>query len=604
MSENLILKSKVLSMFDYQNVDLEAKMPSFQPNYDQLDRDIERIRRAHGIIEEKEIIEKGDMVVLSCQSSLEKFNKNHISIYVGKNLFSQELENKLIGKNKGEIKLEIDSISVDVIIHKIQHTTLLKLCDETVKSWNIKDILSVDDLKRYCMNKQIDAFRDEDEDADILISSLFSQIMEQSQFDLDEDELELVQRNTEKRIKELKKGNKSLNEDNQQFDFDQFISKMMISNLKGAAIGCQLCEKENQLLTIDDYMSEINKRIGYLHISIEEAMKDYTQVDFMIDRYSEYYFFVVDKYVGDRMKEFYNSILKRRIYDVAIIGSGPAGLSAALNFKLHNKDMIWFGTPQLSDKVEKSEKIANYPGLGMISGKELNAHFAKQINDMGIQLTDKMVTDISKTRRCYMLVAENEIYEARTVLLATGLANVKGFKNEQELLGKGVSYCATCDGFLYKDKTIAIYCGSKRYEHEVEYLAEIAKQVYLYTPYKDTDIHLSNVKRIDSPIYSICGQEHVDAIELKNGSKLEIDGIFIIRTAVAPTALLKGIEMNGNSIAVDRNMATNKVGCYAAGDCTGRPYQITKAVGEGNIAAHSIIEYLSQNKEETKHEKK
>lgn len=280
-------------------------------------------------------------------------------------------------------------------------------------------------------------------------------------------------------------------------------------------------------------------------------------------------------------------------YDVAIIGTGPAGLSAALNLKLHNKSILWFGSADLSLKVGKSEKIANYPGFSFIKGSELNAAFQKQIKEAGLEITDKMVTMITPAGKEFMILGDNDIYNAKSILLATGSFTGKSMPGEDELLGMGVSYCATCDGFLYKGKKIGVLCSSKRYEHEVEYLAEMAEQVYLWAPYKDCEINLSNVEKLDSPMTEILGNNRVNGIRQKDDSTKEVDGVFLLRSSVAPTKLVMGLEMDGAHIQVDRNMRTNLDGVYAAGDCTGRPYQITKATGEGNIAAHSILEYLT-----------
>ena len=281
-------------------------------------------------------------------------------------------------------------------------------------------------------------------------------------------------------------------------------------------------------------------------------------------------------------------------YDAAIIGTGPAGLSAALNLKLHNKSIIWFGSSDLSMKVGKSERIANYPGVPSVTGGELNESFRRQIEEMGLEITDKMVTAITSSRRGFMVLADNDIYDARTVLLATGVFAGKVYEGEEELLGKGVSYCATCDGYLYNGKTIGIVCTSERFEHEIVYLAELAEKVYLLPLYKDCGIELDNVEIIRSGISAINGEERISSISLTDGSELTVDGLFIMRTAVAPATLVRGLEMDGPHIVTDRNMKTSKKGCFAAGDCTGRPYQIAKAVGEGNVAAHSMVEYLSE----------
>lgn len=282
------------------------------------------------------------------------------------------------------------------------------------------------------------------------------------------------------------------------------------------------------------------------------------------------------------------------IYDAAIIGTGPAGLSAAVNLRQLGKEVIWFGAAAFSEKVQKSERIANYPGVPYVTGPDLNALFQKQSAELGLTVTDRMVTTISKMRDRFMLLAENELYEAKTVLLATGVNGTKGFAGEKELLGKGVSYCATCDGFLYKGKNIAVYCGAKRFQHEVEYLASLAAKVYLYAGFKDCTVNLPNVKHLKMPIRSVTGEKRVSGIVLTDGSEYAVDGLFCLRSAVAPATLIPGIATDGAHIVVDRNMNTNLSGCFAAGDCTGRPYQIAKAVGEGNVAAHSIVEYLSK----------
>ncbi len=282
------------------------------------------------------------------------------------------------------------------------------------------------------------------------------------------------------------------------------------------------------------------------------------------------------------------------IYDAAIIGTGPAGLSAAINLHLHNKSFIWFGPEKMSAKVGKSEKIANYPGFGLISGEELNLRFADHAKELGLTAENKMVTNIMAAGDHYTLLAENDIYEAKGLILAVGAVTGKGIAGETELLGRGVSYCATCDGFLYKGKTIAVLCMSKAYEHEVEYLAGMAEKVWLYIPYKDSTVSPENVSHLESPIKAVTGGMRVDGIELVNGDHFPVDGLFCLRDSVAPAVLLPGLEMDGPHIKADRSCAANLPGCFAAGDCTGRPYQIAKAVGEGNVAAHSLIDFLAE----------
>ncbi len=287
------------------------------------------------------------------------------------------------------------------------------------------------------------------------------------------------------------------------------------------------------------------------------------------------------------------------MFDVAIVGAGPAAVSAALNLKLHNKDFVWFGSLKMSQKVEKSERIANYPGVPMVTGVELNQKFLSQVQEMEIELTDRMVTNITKTKKGFMLLADNEIFEAKAVLLCIGATAAKGFIGEEEALGRGVSYCATCDGFLYKEKKIAVFAGDKRYEHEVEYLADLASEVVLFAPYQNCEVNRSNVTKAPAPMKEILTADgKVSAVKLSDGTEIAVEGAFILRNSVAPANLLSGLQIEGPHIVVDREMKTNIAGCFAAGDCIGRPYQIAKAVGDGNVAAHTILDYLAECEKE------
>lgn len=283
------------------------------------------------------------------------------------------------------------------------------------------------------------------------------------------------------------------------------------------------------------------------------------------------------------------------MYDVAIIGTGPAGLAAALNFKLHNKNFIWFGSSEYSPKIEKSEKIANYPGVPMVSGKELNAVFKRQAAEQGIENCDKMVTAVMPMDDKFMLLADNEPFEAKTVLLCAGVANAKGIPGEEDFLGRGVSYCATCDGFLNNGKDIAVFSGGERYESDVAYLAELANKLYVFRTYKTDRQYPENVIRLDRPIKEIRGKRKVSSVLLSDGTEIDVGAFFALRNAIAPDKLIPGLELDGAHIKVDRSMATNIRGVFAAGDCTGRPYQITKAVGEGNVASLSIIDHLAES---------
>ncbi len=282
------------------------------------------------------------------------------------------------------------------------------------------------------------------------------------------------------------------------------------------------------------------------------------------------------------------------LYDAAVIGTGPAGLSAALNLKIHDLNFIWLGSSAFSDKVEKAERISNYPGLCDVSGAEMNRAFARQAEAAGLTVTDRMVTSIVPMGDRYAILAGSDFYEARTVILATGVTGVGMLPGEQVKVGHGVSYCATCDGALYRGKTIAVLCGNARFEHEVKFLAGLAQTVYYFPSYPSVGTLPENVRLMPQKARAILGESRVSALELRDGSVLPVDGVFCLRDSVSLATLLPGLATRNGHIQTDRTMATDLRGVFAAGDCTGRPYQYAKAVGEGNVAAHSVIAYLAE----------
>lgn len=283
------------------------------------------------------------------------------------------------------------------------------------------------------------------------------------------------------------------------------------------------------------------------------------------------------------------------MFDTAIIGTGPAGISAALTLRSLKKNIILFGSGKLSQKIRVAEQIRNYPGLPSVSGMQMQEAFLEQLQQMEIGITEKTVTGIYNMGTHYGILCDQEMFEARTVIMATGVEAVKPIPGELEFVGRGVSYCATCDGFLYKGKTIGVLCTTKDLEHEVEYLASLAEKVCLIPLYKNVQVKAQNVQVIQRKPIAIEGGMKAERMVFED-QETEVDGIFMLKQAVAPSVLLYGLETADGHITVDRACKTNLPGCFAAGDCTGRPYQYVKAAGEGNVAAHSAVEYLAQTK--------
>ncbi|AJD29403.1 MULTISPECIES: NAD(P)/FAD-dependent oxidoreductase [Clostridium] len=280
-------------------------------------------------------------------------------------------------------------------------------------------------------------------------------------------------------------------------------------------------------------------------------------------------------------------------YDMAIIGSGPAGLEAAINAKIRNKDIIIFGNKELSSKLVKAPKINNYLGFYDISGNELKDKFINHIDKMGIEITFERINNVYAMGEYFALMVNEKMYEAKTVILATGVEYGKALKGEEEFLGKGVGYCATCDAPLYKNKTVAIIGYNKEAEEEANFVSELASKLY-YIPMYRSDYELSEKVEVinDKPV-EIVGEQHVKKLILKD-LEIEADGIFVLKDSVSPSQLVPGLEMEDEHIKVDRKMQTNISGCFAAGDCTGKPYQYIKSAGEGQIAALSAVSYLDK----------
>ncbi|NFO39143.1 NAD(P)/FAD-dependent oxidoreductase [Clostridium botulinum] len=282
-------------------------------------------------------------------------------------------------------------------------------------------------------------------------------------------------------------------------------------------------------------------------------------------------------------------------YDVAIIGSGPAGLSAALNAQIRNKKFIIFGSSNLSSKLERAPKINNYLGFYGISGEDLKEKFLNHIKSMKIDIKNERINNIYAMGEYFTLMGNEEIYESSTVIIATGVEYTKALEGEEEFLGKGVGYCATCDAPLYKNKTVSIISYNKEGEKDANYVSELVGTVYYIPMYRgEYDINDKITIIEDKPV-KIIGEEKVEELILKENN-LITEGIFLLKDSISPKELVPGLKIVNGHVEVKRNMETNIKGCFAAGDCTGKPYQYIKAAGEGNIAVLSAVAYLDSLK--------
>ena len=287
-------------------------------------------------------------------------------------------------------------------------------------------------------------------------------------------------------------------------------------------------------------------------------------------------------------------------YDIAIVGSGPAGLSAAVNAKIRNKKIILFGNENLSNKLQKAPEINNYLGFYEISGEELKDKFKNHVDSLGIEITNHKITNIYAMGDYFALISGENMFEAITVILATGIQYGKPIKGEEEYLGRGVGYCATCDAPLYRDKRVAIIGYNKEAEEEANFLNEIASKTYFIPMYKREGLmrsnHLdNNIEVINERPVEIKGEILVNQVSFKT-KEIDVDGVFVIKDSASPKTLVPGLEVEGAHVKVDINMNTNIRGCFACGDIAGKPYSYIKAAGQGQIAAINAVSYLDQLK--------
>lgn len=286
--------------------------------------------------------------------------------------------------------------------------------------------------------------------------------------------------------------------------------------------------------------------------------------------------------------------MANQVYDIAVVGGGPAGLSATITGRIRNKEIVLFEHFDFGYKLQKAHIVDNYPGIPQITGKGLIQQMAAHCQAYGPTVVREKVLNVFPGE-VFTLLTSSGTYEARAVILATGVVNTLVFPGEKDYQGRGVSYCATCDGLFFRDKKVAVVAYSSEGEHEAEYLGELCRQVYYLPQYeaKPESFMRANVKVLTANPQAIKGDGHVDTL-VTDQDELKVDGVFILRQSDPVENILPGLELDGEVIKVNRDMSTNIPGVFAAGDCTGKPLQIAKATGEGLVAVLSAITYLAR----------
>jgi thioredoxin reductase (NADPH) len=282
------------------------------------------------------------------------------------------------------------------------------------------------------------------------------------------------------------------------------------------------------------------------------------------------------------------------MYDIVIVGNGPAALSCAITARMRGLNTLFAGPLHNAGWLARAERIDNYPGLPEVSGAALLAAFKAQALALGAQERHGLVRQIIPNDGGFMVLIESDVVETRTVVLAMGAARPQLLSGEEELVGMGVSYCATCDGMLYRGKRIAALSATAEGAEETHFLASVAAGVDYYSlKSHDTGAMPANVTVSHEQPASLQRVPEGIRLTTRQGEHT-YDGVFIFRSAVALGMLLAELETEGSFIPVDRGMRTNVPGVFAAGDVTGKPLQVAKAVGEGNIAALSAADSIGR----------
>lgn len=290
------------------------------------------------------------------------------------------------------------------------------------------------------------------------------------------------------------------------------------------------------------------------------------------------------------MNQGHDLIVDQR-YDLIVIGSGPAGISAAINGVIRKKKVKVFGISDLSEKLTKAPRIDNYLGFFGVSGMDLKNSFANHIQKMDIQITEEKVDAVYAMGDHFAVSTRLNMYEATSVVVATGVSIKKSIPGEDVFLGKGVGYCATCDAPIYKNKVVAIVGYDVHAEEEANFMLDVASKVYYIPMYKPIKKIREGIEILEKKPKEIIGDDHAKKLLFQDG-ELEADGFFILKDSVDLDQLVPGVEIAEGHFKVDRHMETNIPGLYAAGDCTGKPYQYLKAAGEGQVAALNAVSYL------------
>lgn len=304
-----------------------------------------------------------------------------------------------------------------------------------------------------------------------------------------------------------------------------------------------------------------------------------------------------------------DNVDEKQVHDIIIIGGGPAAIGCAIYAARFGMDLLVIGK-MFGGMIATTHLVENYPGITSISGSELMEMFKQHMNSLDIPYIMDEIIKIRKSKKIFSLESLFKEYKAKTICIATGSERKKlNIPGEKEFEGRGVSYCATCDGPFFKNKIVCVIGGSDAAAKEALFLSQHAKKVYIIYRGKEIKAEPINKKRIlenekieiiyNTEIVEIIGNSSVNSIKFKNGEKFPVDGVFVEIGSIpnSKIAIDLGVKVNNkNEIIINRRSETNIPGIYAAGDVADAPYkQAITGVAEGVIAAYSAFNYIKNN---------
>ncbi|NLO84195.1 MAG: NAD(P)/FAD-dependent oxidoreductase [Clostridiales bacterium] len=281
--------------------------------------------------------------------------------------------------------------------------------------------------------------------------------------------------------------------------------------------------------------------------------------------------------------------------DIIIVGKGPAGWSCAMTARMRGLSVQVIAPQGDAGQLKLAERIDNYPGMPQVSGAEILKRFREQAIALGTEERNGLIRQIMPTGNGFMVLVENDVLESKTIVLAMGAARQKLLPGEEEQVGRGVSYCATCDGMFYRGKRIAVLSSTEQGVEEATFLASLVGELDYYSLKKHDITKLPELAKVIDEKPKGFGRDGQDLTMTTDQSTKKYDGVFVFRAGMPLGMLLNDLQTEGSYIPVDRMMNTNIPGVFAAGDCTGKPLQVPKAVGEGNVAAIAAAEYIAKH---------